>query len=609
MNMNQRKIIEILLNENDSVSSLKLAEQLQVSQRSVKRYMKEMPVEMAGVSLVILADRNGYYIESSQKKRMQILEKLQLLEGENTEKNIFLYLFLYDEATIDEVADYLYFSKTSIIKKIESLKVQAAAFEVQIQASTKGLSLKGTSNNIRKAAVSFLQLDDNLQQAILNKFFQVIDIVNEIQQIVINELIRSETTIAKELLQLIIKNIILSLAKPAFFEQEEYADKPLVYKNFIVVTNIAKNLEERFRLKLSEPDLFYLSILFGTTTFSKNKLREIRLAILDSLEELEAQYNENFLVHAKFLVNLQNHFLACVQRLAINASIQNPLRDVIKERYFLAFEYATFFTKKMEQFLSVEFSVDEISYLALHFQTYLEGKKAEELFKVLVVCENGVGTSSLVQMQLESKLSNIKVDKIIPRYLISKQDFSEIDFVVSTTHINEEITKEVIYVNPVLMEEDFERIKSHTRSLISTNYLLELFHEGLFFLDVNCQNKKELLQFVTTILIDKKLMTKNQQEAMIERETFSPTDIIPGVAMPHYIVKSKSFLCFVRLSQPIKWETEMVSYILLGGINVEEKESKNIFPYLIKLFRDSEKKARIESVKYFEELRMIIKES
>lgn len=609
MNENQKKIIDILLNENDSVSSLKLAEILKVSQRSVKRYMKEMPEEIAGISFSIVADRNGYYIDSSKKKRMQILEELMNTEPENTEKNIFLYLFLHDEATIEEIADYFYFSKTSMVKKIESLKELTANFEVQITASSKGLFLQGSSSNVRKAAASFLQLEDILQQEMLKDYFQSDDIVNAIQKMVIDELIQSKITVAKELLQLIIKNIILSLIKPAFFEQEEYANKPLVYKNFIVVTIIAKNLKEHFQLELSEPDLFYLSVLFGTTTFSKDKVREIRLEILESLEELEIQYNENFLINAKFLVNLQNHFLACVQRLAINASLQNPLRDMIKERYFLAFEYATFFSKRMEQFLSLEFSLDEISYLALHFQTYLEGKKVEELFKAIVVCENGVGTSSLVQMQLEAKLPNIKIEKIIPRYLIDTQDFSEIDFVVSTTHINDELAKEVIYVNPVLMEEDFERIKKHTRSLISTHYLKELFQKELFFLNVNCKSKDEILHFLTDTLISKNLMAVKEQEKIFEREVFSPTDIIPGVAMPHFIVKNKSFMCFVKLATPIKWESEMISYVLLGGINVEEKESKNIFPYFIKMFRDDEKKSRLKKMTDFENLLTIINES
>ncbi|MDN6146502.1 MAG: PTS sugar transporter subunit IIA [Tetragenococcus koreensis] len=212
-------------------------------------------------------------------------------------------------------------------------------------------------------------------------------------------------------------------------------------------------------------------------------------------------------------------------------------------------------------------------------------------------------------MQLEARFPSLKVKKVIPRYLIDKQDFKEIDLIISTHHINRNLPKEVIYVNSVLSENDFETVHTYLRSSISTNYLKKLFNEELVTIDAQLENREDALQFISNILCGKGLMNTIDSEKIIDREDYASTDIVSEVAVPHFVTSKPSFIYFMKLKKPILWSEEKVSYIFFGGINVKERESKKIFPYLIKKLQQEGMKEQLAEIRTFDQLLKLLIES
>lgn len=607
--------MEALLKNNHSVSSNRLAEIANVSQRTIKRYVKEIPVAFKAfnVSFHIVSDKNGYCLEIGQAERMQLAEILASTDGTNegTEGNgnIFLYLALEEETTLENIADYFFYSKNTIVKKISLLRDEVSRFNLEIVRSPKGLKIAGNESSIRKMMVDFLDIENDQCREIIERHFKKEQFIDQVYQIIIDELIKANVSFSQEQILLVLKNILVLLLRMQYISEFSYENEPLIYKNYMIIKNISQQIEEKFQLELTETDLFYLSILFGTSAFTEEKEREIRVAIFYSLEKLEKSYNENFLDNSRFTNNLQKHVMICIQRVTVDVSLQNPLKEMIKNKYFLAYEYAIFFANKLSKMLSLKFSDEEISYFALHFQTYLEEKKEEEMYRVIVVCENGVGTSSLVRMQLEARFPSLKVKRVIPRYLIDKQDFKEIDLIISTHHINRNLPKEVIYVNSVLSEKDFETVHTYLRSSMSTNYMKKLFSEELFAVDAQLENREDTLQFISNILCGKGLMNSIDSEQIIGREDYASTDIISEVAVPHFVTSNPSFIYFMKLKRPIFWSEEKVSYIFFGGINVKERESKKIFPYLIKKLQRKGIKEQLAEVHTLDQLLKLLIES
>ncbi|MCF1602547.1 BglG family transcription antiterminator [Tetragenococcus halophilus] len=384
MNKNITKILKTLLKNNHSVSSNRLAEIANVSQRTIKRYVKEIPdvFKTFDVSFHIVSDKNGYRLEAGQGERMQLAEILANADGTNegieNNSNIFLYLVLEGEVTLEDIADYFFYSKNTIVKKVNLLREEATRFNLEISRSSKGLKIFGDESSIRKIMVEFLDIENDQCIEIIEKYFQKEQFIDQVYQIIIDELIKANVSFSQEQILLVLRNILVLLLRTEYTSEFNYENEPLIYKNYMIVRNISRQIEEKFQLKFTEMDLFYLSILFGTSAFTEEKEREIRVAIFYSLEKLESSYNESFLDNSRFTNNLQKHVMICIQRVTVDVSLQNPLKEMIKNKYFLAYEYAVFFANELSKMLSLKFSDEEISYFTLHFQTYLEEKKKKK---------------------------------------------------------------------------------------------------------------------------------------------------------------------------------------------------------------------------------------
>ncbi|MDN6268726.1 MAG: PTS sugar transporter subunit IIA, partial [Tetragenococcus koreensis] len=76
-----------------------------------------------------------------------------------------------------------------------------------------------------------------------------------------------------------------------------------------------------------------------------------------------------------------------------------------------------------------------------------------------------------------------------------------------------------------------------------------------------------------------------------------------------YVSKSRFQVLVMKLKKPILWSEEKVSYIFFGGINVKERESKKIFPYLIKKLQQEGMKEQLAEIRTFDQLLKLLIES
>lgn len=394
MDEKTNEILKTLLQSKTAISSNKLAEILDVSIRTIKRCIKELPETIESINLNVSADKNGYKLILSDSDKVKLLEILKnediSLNSHQLEGSICIYILLNNKTTLEDIGEYLFYSKNTVIKKIDKLRNELLEFNLEIVTSQTGLEIVGEELNIRRALTHYLNLTNKNNITLIEKYLDNPNLIEQIYQLVIKELINNEISFSEEQIHLILKNILVSLLRYSYEIDISFIESYLAYKNYIVVKNISNSIQKMFNLTINDNDMFYLSVLFGNTMFTEKKELEIRMAILYSIEKLEKQYNESFIENNRFISNLQKHVMFSIQRLNINAHLQNPLKSMIKNKYFLAYEYATYFSNELKNILGIHFSDEEISYIALHFQSYLEEKKEEEIYEIIIVCENGV---------------------------------------------------------------------------------------------------------------------------------------------------------------------------------------------------------------------------
>lgn len=611
MNNKIYKMILILLQESTYVSSTFLAEELDVSTRTIKRYMKDIPKQISKINFSIESNKNGYMISVLEAERGILIDEiekhLQSLNNSKIEWSIFLFILSKESVTLDELSESLHYSKGIVVSKINSLKDKLLHYDVSIYSNVHGVKVYGKEENIRRVLLDYVDLFNNQHVDILEGSMNQKNIVSVIYEIVVSELSFVKKVCSEQQINLILKYIVISLFRRNYCEYIEVNEDILVYKNYVLVNNISDRILDEFQFDIGEKDKVKLSVLLGGNKFSEKKELEIRTYILYILENMNGKYSEKFTQNNKFLVDLQKHVMLSIQRLSAGVFLENPLSAIIRGKYFIAYEYATTFVNELSKFLDIKFSDDEISYIALYFQTYLEEKRDTQKYKSLIICENGVGTSSLVRLQLETRFPNLEVIDVLPKYMVEEQEFKNVDFVISTTKIQEIIPKEVIYVSPVLTDNDFNEVNKYLRTSLNSTYLEQLFSEELFFIDIELNNQKDVLDFIFNILQSVNSIDSKTCEEILNREKEMPTDLLPDIAFPHFITTQKTFFMFVKLSSPIVWGKEKITFIFFGGININEEQSKNIYPYMLKVFQKKSNVNELKSVRELNDLINILK--
>lgn len=164
----------------------------------------------------------------------------------------------------------------------------------------------------------------------------------------------------------------------------------------------------------------------------------------------------------EFVQGLLAHLQPTLVRLMHGMQIQNPVLDDIKNNYPAIYEKCQRVAAVLEERVGASVPEEEIGFLAVHFgaaMVRLEGKR-EQIRKVHVgvVCSSGIGISRLMCSKLEKvfkdrmELTAYGKNDITP-YIAGKTDF----FVSSISMDRQPVP--VIYVNPLLNEENMEEIR------------------------------------------------------------------------------------------------------------------------------------------------------
>ena len=220
---------------------------------------------------------------------------------------------------------------------------------------------------------------------------------------------------------------------------------------------------------------------------------------------------------------------------------------------------------------------DEVSNIAVHVggavERYSSNKKTK-LFKVIIVCASGAGTSMLINTKVQQLFKDkIKIVKIIPSYLIDYINPLEIDFLISTMPLDYNKIP-VINVSPFLTEKEIKIIEKFmmTGKKYKEVEVKDLFDRDLFFTDLKFKTKEEVIEFMGDELLNKGVIDSDMKNSFFDREKIATTEIGNMVALPHgangKILKNK--IAVGILKKPIHWTLGDVRLILILAIDKDE---------------------------------------
>ena len=549
MNTRALSIIKILLNSVEPVSSLALSQEIGCSTKTIQNEIKEVNKELKNCEIVSIRGI-GYKIEGNlddidiknsdlyDYDRVEYIIK-KIINISSTDK---------DTIKLEDLADSMYVSLSTVKNDLKEVKKILNEYNLKISSKHKqGICIEASEEDIIKFIINYSNKVDNS--------LNIKDFLN-------NNIIENLFSIKKILLD------------------------TLSYENMILTDNEFKNIVNYISIYLSRNNTNQSDFIKEYIKKYKSKKEKpisedeqllIRKAIKEFCRDLNIATSINLSHDKVFEECLFNHISNLYKRADLGINQYEITAGEIKLKYPFAFELGKIAKKTIEKNLNMEISEDEVENIALHIGGALERidkRDEKKVYKTIIVCTSGVGTSMLIKSKLENIFKGkLEIIKVIPSYLIDYVNVLDIDFVISTVEVNLENVN-VIKVSPMLTDKEIKLIEKYieTENVYIDLDIQNLFSSELFFKDIKAETRSQVIDIMSKRLVEKGYIDDTMRQSYFERETIATTEIGNMVAIPHgakgEVYENK--VAIGILKEPISWEVGKVRLVIMLALDKEK---------------------------------------
>lgn len=549
MNTRALSIIKILLNSVEPVSSLALSQEIGCSTKTIQNEIKEVNKELKNCEIVSIRGI-GYKIEGNlddidiknsdlyDYDRVEYIIK-KIINISSTDK---------DTIKLEDLADSMYVSLSTVKNDLKEVKKILNEYNLKISSKHKqGICIEASEEDIIKFIINYSNKVDNS--------LSIKDFLN-------NNIIENLFSIKKILLDtLSYENMILT--DNEFKNIVNYISIYLI-RNNTNQSDFIKEYIKKYKSKKEKP-------------ISEDEQLLIRKAIKEFCRDLNIATSINLSHDKIFEECLFNHICNLYKRADLGINQYEITAGEIKLKYPFPFELGKIAKKTIEKNLNMEISEDEVENIALHIGGALERidkRDEKKVYKTIIVCTSGVGTSMLIKSKLENIFKGkLEIIKVIPSYLIDYINVLDIDFVISTVEVNLENVN-VIKVSPMLTDKEIKLIEKYieTENVYIDLDIQNLFSSELFFKDIKAETRSQVIDIMSKKLVEKGYIDDTMRQSYFERETIATTEIGNMVAIPHgakgEVYENK--VAIGILKEPISWEVGKVRLVIMLALDKEK---------------------------------------
>ncbi len=597
MNKRQKKMLKLLLVNEDTIQILSLSQQLECSEKTVRNDLDRLEeiFEVDPKVQVIRKTGQGIKLETSKEYRMELLQQLLSNDTKTTEDRLveMAHQFLTSNTAIplQRFADRYYVPKTAVKKDLQMIEAWLRRFELELVSKPRlGNIIYGSELQKRNALAHLSELLPSVaveKNYVLDLFLPYeIDITKK----ALLEMQRKFSIIFTEeaLQSLLIHTLIMvkrTRQKSTISVEESEKAETVKRKEYEYACWFFQQLASSFQLSFPKAEQVYFTwhlISAGrieeaakVIKFDKDTLSIVEMTIQRMSKLTLLPFNDDPILAD----GLTLHLNSVVNRVKYGLSITNPLLTNIKKIYPYMFSMVILTLEEVNKNYNLEVIEDEAAYLVLHFQASVERmeNKRGHKNKVLIICHMGIGMSRLLEAKIIQQYQDIEV-----LACISKAETEEyvkqhqVDFIISTVSLDyEALSVEHLVISPLFTREDkvlinqlIEKRGQEQAVSLKSGDMSQFFNPNLLFFDVTKEHRYEVVEMLATELLNKGYATREYIHSAVNRERKSATAIGGGIAIPHGdpSMVQKSAIAVAIMREPIEWENEQVSLVFLLAI-------------------------------------------
>ncbi len=609
MSLNKRSyaILQELVQRQYYVSIEELMERFNVSKRTIYYEIDQINywLKQRQIKPIKHKRSHGFYM-SDVPDNLTFLDTIPYeYSVEERIAWIALHLLISEQRLIiKDFEDWLDVSRNTVIDDLKKLRSNLNDQRLSLTFHRhEGYILHGEEVDKRKAIMYYLSYFLSRQRN-KDEFLQLIGHLLNVPEVDLNPIFHIMSQYEQELQIHYADEDLHQLSLQIFLNirriiRKQHVQLDTVEKSVIVDTpefqaakKAAHLLGQKYQIKFPEDEVYYLTTYLLSAKLQHNFQTTAPSPKLNSLKKVISQMVEDFQLYAgvvfqdrqEFEANLLIHLQPAFYRSKYGLKLQNPLTEVIKEKYQDIYSITKKVIHYFEKMTEQKLQDNEIAFIAIHFGGGLrkEGQISLIRKKALIICNSGLGTSTILRSQLELLFPTVDFYRVISAREYEKEShWPDVSFAVSTVPVHEkdhplfvirpilttseknvlakkvhaivgvhaqtiqqysiDIIMDIVrkHANTINEQELIKELQSQLQAEHSTTTLyrpsLRQLLEGNILVIDAVENWQEAIQIASQPLLKKNMISERYIKAMVHYiEEKGPYMIIaPGIAFPH----------------------------------------------------------------------------
>lgn len=470
MNKRTREILVWLMKKNkyhETCTIDDLMQNFSVSQRTIRYDLEEVAAFLEENNVAPLTIMNGGTIQVSldQGKLREILKDsdfyaFKLSSEERVEMISYLLLSTHETLTLQQLADILYVSRSTIIHDVEKVRGVVRSMHLLVVSLRKGLIVEGKESNKRIALLQLLRKEyihnyrlheSGVQMFSVQDEAMLTKIIEDVERMSKRFITDGSFNDLKEYVMLMIDHI-----QTGCYLEIDYIAQHIGMQK--MASNLVHHIENYFGVKCSLQEEYLLGdILYNLDYLKRNdiddRIMQIQVVSKQFIDAIAKDLQVNLQDDFQFYQNLTNHLQSTFKDMPMMTLQDNELlREVVKKNPDIVHAVQRHIAP-LEEFVQRRITKDEIAYITIHVCAAMERHHYQGAqFMVLIVCNSGVGTSQLLLSRLKKYFSLFVVD-VLPVHMLPNYDVACVDLIIATVPIQETRCASII-LHPYLNDED-----------------------------------------------------------------------------------------------------------------------------------------------------------
>lgn len=485
--MNQRisEIVRILNESQTSVRIAELAQQFQVSQRTIRNDLNEINDLLHTNGLPKLTLKHGGQIIPPEEFA-ELLPAIvtgdfylyKLSKGERIKIAAAILVSSSEFVTLNTIAERLYVSRATVINDLEEIKFFVRGGNLQVVSyPNKGLRVHGLESDKRIFLMLLLSSPSSTpeQRDIVARHISVQAGNRVIIQKIINEQehnhgsFLTDTSFGSILLYLSI--VVDRNLRGEFLEPQPHMEN----SKYGMAQDILRYIAQYCKVTVSKDDIRFLCKMLTQarymrqSSFEKDAIK-IQLATRQFISAISEELCINLNTDYDFFENLSNHLESVFSVPSTQYAEQDVIEEVLEDNQEVVNAVKSRLPILKQYYIEREITEIEIAYIAIHVCAAIERKKNQEVaFHVVIACHAGIGTSQLLLEKLKQHF-NFQIVDIISAHEANNITPQQADFIISTVPLHN-CQVDYIVVSTQFNDKDYMRVGNKIDTLRNSRNL------------------------------------------------------------------------------------------------------------------------------------------